>query len=226
MNINGRLVRGNGNAPTASANKMSGTSANRTSSHPSDKSMNGFMRVILLSAALLSVQPVLAAVIPQQVILYKDGARPALDQAQAKWLAPTAAYTAMTAPARFDVLKAGGAVVQSATVQIVWQARSPAGYNGTGIFVCPPQAHAGVDLIGCRTLAYFAANDAGPAPYAPGCAVNPGGAFPCGLDVTAAFQALIEEGAPGLHFVGVAFGNGSNGPAIYSIEMFINWAVP
>lgn len=180
--------------------------------------------VLLIALALAFAAPAGAQVIvPQQVILYKNAAQPALEQRQQKWLTPAAAYTAITVPAQFDVLKANGAQLQLAWVQVVWAAHSAGSYSGAGIFVCPAQPHAGVDLIGCSALAYFAADDRGPAPYTPGCITNPGGPFPCGADVTAAMQAHVEAGLPGLYFVGVAFGNGVSGPLIYDLEIFINW---
>jgi hypothetical protein len=170
---------------------------------------------------------VTAGVIPQQIILYKDGARPLPEQKRQQWLAPSAAYTAITVAAPFDVWKENGALIHSASVQVVWAANSTGFNTGAGIFVCPSQSNAEVELIGCRVIAFFAANDTSAALYTPGCPVDliPGGPFPCRADVKETLQALIDDGTP-FYFVGVAYGNGTNGPAIYDIEMFINWWVP
>ena len=185
----------------------------------------GFLAGLSVALTINSFAGGRSGVIPQQIILYKDAARPLLNQSRSQWLTPAAAYTAITVPANFDVLKEGGARVYSASVQAVWMANSPGFNTGAGIFVCPSQPNAGAQLVGCRVLAYFAANDSGPAYYTPGCSTNPGGPFPCRRDVTEALQELIEEGRSQLYFVGVAYGNGTNGPSIFDLEILINWEI-
>lgn len=165
-------------------------------------------------------------IIPQQSVIYKSAAAPLPQQKQAKWLPPANAYTAVTVPANFELLHPAGATIAQATVVIVWRANSPSANVAAGLMLCPSQANAGVELVGCGLLAYFAANDAGPASYTPGCSANPGGVFPCRIDVTANLQNALNTGWPSLYYTGVAYGNGSTGPDIYAIELYINWSIP
>lgn len=192
------------------------------------RSLLATIRRALAAALFVASAPALAGgIVPQQLILYKNPGAPLPQQIQPRWLAPANAYTSITVPANFDLLRSYGADVIYVEAQVVWQANSPAAYNGVGILLCPAQPQAGVELTGCGTLVYFSANDAGPAPYTPGCTSNPGGKFPCRINITTEFRNAMNSGWPvPLYIVGAAYGNGSTGPDIYDIEIHIFWGTP
>lgn len=188
--------------------------------------VNKIAAVFLATVFLWAMPCVAQPIITNQYILYKSGATSLPTQATAAWEEPSNAYTAITIPMPFDVWKAKGATLSSATTQIVWKANSLYADTGAGIMLCPSQSHAELGLVGCSLLTYFAANDTqGPASYTPGCVSNPGGPMPCRSNITSALQTAIQNGIP-LYLVAVSYGNGTNGPLIYDVEIFIDWNMP
>lgn len=90
------------------------------------------------------------------------------------------------------------------------------------VLACPPQPSAESGLVGCVNLAFFAANNSGPAPYTPGCGANPGGPMTCRADVTELLNTLIDLGEP-YYLTVSSYGNGISGPSIWDVEILINW---
>jgi len=176
----------------------------------------------LLASALLFWCSIVSASQYSQFVLYKSGAQSLPTSHAASWQEPSNAYTAITIPFPFDAFKAQGVSVARADVQVVWAANSAGGNTGVMVLACPPQPSAESGLVGCVNLAFFAANNSGPAPYTPGCGANPGGPMTCRADVTALINSLIEIGVP-YYLTISSYGNGISGPLIWDVELLINW---
>jgi len=178
------------------------------------------MKTLFCIAAFLFSAPIFAAPFSYtQLILYKSGATYLPAPTAASWQKPSNAYTAITIPMPFDVWKAQGVVVSSASVQIVWKANSLYANTSAAIMACPAQTGGG--FTGCSLLVYFAANDTdGPASYTPGCSANPGGPMPCRADVTSILNQYIQGGTP-YYFAIASYGNGSAGPMIWDVEILV-----
>ncbi len=157
-----------------------------------------------------------------QYILYKSGAQTLPTSPVADWRPPSSAYTAITIPFPFDRMNASGDRAASASVQIVWAANSAGGNTGVRLLACPAQTNAAAGPVACSQIAFFAANDYGPAEYTPGCVSNPGGAMPCRADVTTVINNLIQAGTP-VYLAISSYGNGINGPLIWDVELLISW---
>jgi hypothetical protein len=186
-------------------------------------------RSILACVALLVLTGWTPLSSVQQVVLYKDAWTPMQGYPTPKWLPGFHAFTAQTFRMPFDQLKAGNAQVAMATLQVVWQALSPSAYTGVGMFVTPGGNNSeSTDLSKVAPWwVFFAANDAGFAPYTLGCdtSSNPAGPHPCWVDVTDAFNRLIAAGVPYFLTIGT-YGNGANGPYVYDVELELSWATP
>lgn len=179
---------------------------------------------VAFTAALLS-SAWAQTLIPSQYIVYKNGGQSLPTGAVAAWSEPAVAYTAITVPMPFDALKAAGARVQSASVQVVMRADSPLAATGASVLLCPPQASAEQGYVGCYMLAMFAMSNQGNMPYTPGCVNNPGGPTPCRADVTQYVRNMIAAGQY-LYLTTATYGNGKNGPDLWDVELLVNWELP
>lgn len=181
---------------------------------------------IILSFLLFMASSVVSAqqFTPTQYILYKSGAASISTQALNAWLPPGVAYTAVTIPMPLLKWKNAGLTVLHAESQMVWKPRSPGGNTGVAALLCPPQSNAGSGLVGCTFLSWFAANNTALADYTPGCFWNNGNVMPCRADITAILQSAISQATSNDRFLALAtYGNGSNGPDVYDVEIFIDW---
>lgn len=158
-----------------------------------------------------------------QYVVYKSGAQSLPTSPLPSWNEPSIAYTAIAVPLPFSDFKEVGDSVRAAQVQVVWRAKSLWFDTGVAVLACPVQTHAEKGLLGCTQLAMFAANDAqGPAATTSGCVSNPGGPFPCRIDVTQALNSLINSGED-LYLTVATYGNGLNGPDLYDAELLVEW---
>ena len=183
---------------------------------------------LLLLAALVLLAPGLArAQIVTNLVQYKNAWAPVEGNVAGRWRAAQSAYTAQVVKLPFSYLKAEGSVVNRVDWQVVWQTRSPSNYTGVGIFACPSLSSAETTPLdqACHFIAFFAGNDAGFAPYTPGCSGASPGPHPCGKNITAQWQQLLDEGND-LNLVLGTWGNGTSGPWVFDSELQIDWGLP
>jgi hypothetical protein len=160
----------------------------------------------------------------EQLILYKNAQVPLEGNPSESWRPWSNAYTSQSVFMPFDTLREVRAEAREAWLLVVMQANSPSAYVGAGMFVCPALSDAiNTDLMNtCPKSGWFFMNDQAPATYTPGCLGTGPGPHPCWIDFTDTFNRLIAAGQPLFLTLGT-FGNGSNGPNVYDVELQIVW---
>lgn len=160
-----------------------------------------------------------------QYIFYKDAWHEAIGNPQQSWLAYDSAYSAQTIEFPFAELKAGGASVCEVKLKVIWRAYSASAYTGIGLFACPSLSNAASTTLDtqCAMLAYFAGNNYQWSSATPGCGPAGDGPRPCLVWITDIFNQLIQDGSQYYGLTIGTYGNGSNGPLVYDVELNIVW---
>lgn len=168
----------------------------------------------------------------QQIILYKSDQTPLEGNPHTDWEAWSNAYTAGTVPLRFDLMKAANQSAKQVIAQIVFRATDSMADTGVALGVCGPLTAApSIDGGNCTELGEFAANKDGSADYTPSMSTpwdatprvyTGSGPRPYWADATATFNSLITNGQPKFANI-LTFGDGSNGPLVYAVELFVTW---
>lgn len=160
--------------------------------------------------------------------LYKNGYVPFRGRPEGKWTESANAFTGTTENIPFSILKEQGARARKATLIFVWQACSPASYNGVGCFVTdggPGMETKDMSEVSKKCW-YVAASDKGSAPWTPNPNVdndpNPPGVHPWWIDVTDDFNELIDNGED-FNIAIATYGNGGNGPLVYEVTLQVVW---